>query len=562
MKVKLLAAGLAMVAGGTALAYEWTGVKWSLRNGQSVSYKVSESLSGDVMDRDALEGINLGYDVWTALPCSYMAWSYEGRTPITAWGAADGNNVSSWRESAWNDSAAALGIATYISGGGGIQDCDIKFNGQDHSWIHHPADFNGGGFGGRVDIASVATHEAGHCIGLGHSDVNGATMWPTVLPGIESRSLSADDIQGGCEIYANGGEVPDPGDPPPPLMGTVEFGGDCSSDRCVAGLFCVSDGREMYCTRACEPAEDNACGDGFYCAQLSGGDGACAKGEDPNANRAAFGENCGEDIRCDQGLECVSDEGQLYCTGPCLNDSCPTDFFCTQLEGGRDICARGDEAAQGPLPVQGQSCSDRGLCADDLFCLNDQLNVDEETGAVVPYCTTPCPEGMCGEGYRCMVVRPNGSACQKIPSAGERNPGDPCWSNPEDPDAAPTCGAAPNFCDMETMTCSMNCDSTTCCPDGWGCIELLPTFGVCKEGATDNEGFECSGGDGGGGAGGGAGGDGAGDGGEGGESETPKSGGGGGGGCSVSSGPAPAAPLGLLFGVFGLLGLARSRRRS
>lgn len=53
-----------------------------------------------------------------------------------------------------------------------------------------------------VDLANVVTHEAGHFLGLGHSNVIGATMSANALLGETSkRSLEQDDREGICSIY-------------------------------------------------------------------------------------------------------------------------------------------------------------------------------------------------------------------------------------------------------------------------------------------------------------------------------------------------------------------------
>lgn len=47
------------------------------------------------------------------------------------------------------------------------------------------------------DLQGVFTHELGHLLGLNHSGVSGATMWPDINPGNTSwRTLSTDDING------------------------------------------------------------------------------------------------------------------------------------------------------------------------------------------------------------------------------------------------------------------------------------------------------------------------------------------------------------------------------
>lgn len=58
------------------------------------------------------------------------------------------------------------------------------------------------GAAGYYDVQSVFTHELGHMLGLGHSDVNTATMWPTVGKGDTTWStLDPDDIAGIKAIY-------------------------------------------------------------------------------------------------------------------------------------------------------------------------------------------------------------------------------------------------------------------------------------------------------------------------------------------------------------------------
>ncbi len=573
MKRLLQTAAAAATVGALALpalAYEWGGAKWEVGRGEGVPYYVSQPLSDDLPDRDALEAIQRGHDVWTAVTCSYITWDFQGRTESTTWGASDGKNINSWRESGWTEGGSVLGITATSWGFNGLSDTDIKYNGQHHSW----ANFRDapGGFDGRTDIASVAAHEVGHALGFGHSDVRGSTMWPSTGPGdISGRSLGPDDIAAVCEVYPSGGEVPEPDDDTPPAPGMAGFGEDCAMTRCAENLFCVNDGRDSYCSRSCNPEGDNTCGDGYYCALLSGGDGACARGEDPARNLAGFGEVCGEEVRCQPGLVCINDDGSLYCTGPCVNGNCPEEWFCAELSTGESICARGGPGDDGPLPQQGDACNDRGLCERGLFCLNDSLNIDENTGEAVPYCTGACEGGRCEDGYRCVEVAPSGTACQKIPSAGDRFVGDACWVNPETPWVRPECGDGLVCVDYEqTMSetidpgfCTKNCKVDDCCPEGWGCVELTPVIGQCREGQADSPSFECAGerppsgpddppptsvGDGGvGGGGGGPGGD------------IDRKDGGDSGGCAVRSGRGQA-PAGLLAVLLGL-GLVARRRR-
>ncbi|MFB3825822.1 MAG: matrixin family metalloprotease [Bryobacteraceae bacterium] len=61
--------------------------------------------------------------------------------------------------------------------------------------------------GAAVDLFTVALHEAGHALGLGHSDRPGAVMYPYYR---QAAALGADDIAGIRELYGGRDQAPQP----------------------------------------------------------------------------------------------------------------------------------------------------------------------------------------------------------------------------------------------------------------------------------------------------------------------------------------------------------------
>ena len=53
---------------------------------------------------------------------------------------------------------------------------------------------------GAFHLETVALHEIGHLLGLGHSSVEGALMYPSISPGV-TKGLHSDDIQGIRALY-------------------------------------------------------------------------------------------------------------------------------------------------------------------------------------------------------------------------------------------------------------------------------------------------------------------------------------------------------------------------
>lgn len=115
----------------------------------------------------------------------------------------DGQNVISWGKLG----GTTLGVTNYIStntsqsqvcNGNLIYrfvEVDVRFNNA-FAWQTSSTCTTG------FDLAGVSTHEFGHAVGLGHSNVTGATMFPSVARcDFSVASLANDDKAGYSHIY-------------------------------------------------------------------------------------------------------------------------------------------------------------------------------------------------------------------------------------------------------------------------------------------------------------------------------------------------------------------------
>jgi hypothetical protein len=70
----------------------------------------------------------------------------------------------------------------------------LHFDDQEHRWVD-------GAVANSFDLETVALHEMGHILGLAHSTVGGAVMYPYVTPNFLKRALTEDDKQGIRNLY-------------------------------------------------------------------------------------------------------------------------------------------------------------------------------------------------------------------------------------------------------------------------------------------------------------------------------------------------------------------------
>jgi len=108
--------------------------------------------------------------------------------------------------------AFAVTIVRYNTSTGEIFDADMMINDQlatrqfaGGPYANCPDSGCPAGNPGEADLASIVTHEAGHFIGIGHSEVDDATMFASAArTSIDKRTLDQDDIDAVCDIYPPG----------------------------------------------------------------------------------------------------------------------------------------------------------------------------------------------------------------------------------------------------------------------------------------------------------------------------------------------------------------------
>ncbi|MDF1836808.1 MAG: IPT/TIG domain-containing protein [Planctomycetota bacterium] len=184
------------------LIYTGNGQELAWSNPANVSIVIQSVGSDDVMDSSDEMALRNSIDEWNSAGHStaqLVENTSAGEQARTDWASDsihlmtfDENNTSGFFPP--GSGVVAITPLEFFTSGT-IIDADVLFNGKDFR-------FTTDGTGGRFDIQDVATHELGHLLGLDHSGVAGATMYPYVDPTvILHRSLGMDDIHGLRDMY-------------------------------------------------------------------------------------------------------------------------------------------------------------------------------------------------------------------------------------------------------------------------------------------------------------------------------------------------------------------------
>jgi len=202
-----------------------------------VSYALNDALVPDLDEATARRIIADSFAAWTDVECEDGPVALHidqepGTTSIHEPSHKDDEQVIVYRtRDEWKalhpfrDRAFALTQVWFRTDSGEVVGADMELNGGLGAFTECPQP-DGCAPGGLIDLGNVVTHEAGHFLGLAHSDVEDATMSCDAQPwAINKRTLHEDDIAGVCSIYGSAASA----------LLQAEAGAGKSSGGCSAG---------------------------------------------------------------------------------------------------------------------------------------------------------------------------------------------------------------------------------------------------------------------------------------------------------------------------------------
>ena len=175
-----------------------------------IRYFITDRSGGGVSPQQFENAVMRAFNTWNAVETAGTSSQFVGFTQATP-GADDGMNVIGYLNRP--EMERVLGATSFLIDvtNGEIVESDIFFNSA-FQWSTAAA-----GETGRFDVESIALHEIGHLLGLGHSALGEtemrpggrrvlgaeAVMFPIAFSAgdISDRSLRADDIAGLSDIY-------------------------------------------------------------------------------------------------------------------------------------------------------------------------------------------------------------------------------------------------------------------------------------------------------------------------------------------------------------------------
>jgi len=249
---------------------------------QCTSYSLQRDASGQVALADAQRVAADAFNAWMTAQCpggGSPSIVVDAFAPVSCsqTPSQEHNNAIIFRDHGWphTDTSNALGYTTLTVNTytGDILGATIEINSTDHMIVAAaPAPQ------GAYDLPSILTHEAGHFLGLAHSQDSSAVMYAYYKPG--SSTLMPDDVNAICSIYSpadgsrktSAGSIAATSCNPSPPGGFLDQCGSLDAGVTSVGSGAVldfgSDGGAMPCPAqlSCAVGRASGCGAGGFAA--------------------------------------------------------------------------------------------------------------------------------------------------------------------------------------------------------------------------------------------------------------------------------------------------------
>ena len=198
---RTLAAAAAVVVAGATMLHTTVGAYSTFAHWASspVTFYVNP-VNADVSQSAAIAALQAGMNVWNTQANTPFRYEYGGTATDTAT-ANDNRNVIFFR----NVSNGSTIATTYSwwNANNELLDSDIVF--WDGGFTFFTGTSGCGVVPNAVYIEDIAAHELGHALGLNHSTVTDATMYPTYSYCSQAfRTLASDDIAAAQSLYGSG----------------------------------------------------------------------------------------------------------------------------------------------------------------------------------------------------------------------------------------------------------------------------------------------------------------------------------------------------------------------
>ncbi|MCC6333236.1 MAG: matrixin family metalloprotease [Myxococcales bacterium] len=361
-----------------------------------------------------------------------------------------------------------LSVSVPIAVGGALKTCDVYLNGTVAWSLTNPT------AAGAVDLQTVMTHEAGHCLGLGHNGtyVMNDVMVAAVQAEEVRRTLGPADSMSMCARY------PLPGNYTAPCLADGGCNGPdlkCLVQPLTSGI------TTSICSKGCTVNTGGGCEIPTTCqasaAFSPGFSGACLL---PGTVITQVGKPCAMDTECGApNSDCLMPSQQVsgtifwedgYCSQDCApgQPPCPAGSECIDFGAGVSRCLQNcrvglSDCRPGYACAEVTSgtaacipaCKTNSDCADttnydcrvcDGLCVAKQ----NPSGQIGDLCTT---DATCGPGQTCESFL--GSQCSRQCSRG-------CATCP----SGSTCTSTPRG-----LFCLRDCTGPGTCPSGLRCAD-------------------------------------------------------------------------------------------